>query len=268
MTVNIFFNLPVSIYKYKRLIASLAKREMATQYIGSLLGIVWAFIHPLVMILVFWFIFSVGFRVKPMNDVPFVVWLTAGMAPWFYFSEIVIGSTSVVLSNSNLVKKMVFPTEILPVVKILASLISHTFFLLILFVLMIFQQLDISFYFFQAVYYLICLWILALALSLLSSALNVFVRDVGHLVAVIMQVGFWGTPIFWDINIMPEWVQFLLKLNPVYYFVQGYRDSFIYFVPFWDHPWQTIYFWVVTTCILCLGMYMFYRLKPQFADVL
>lgn len=258
----------MSLVNYKKLIVSLAKREMATQYIGSLLGIVWAFIHPLVMILVFWFIFSVGFRVKPMNDVPFVVWLTAGMAPWFYFSEIVTGSTSVVVANSNLVKKMIFPTEILPVVKILASFISHAFFLLILFVLMLFQGLDMSFYFFQAGYYLFALWVLALGLSLLTSALNVFVRDIGHLVAVVMQVGFWGTPIFWDINIMPEQIRFLLKLNPVYYFVQGYRESFIYFVPFWHHPWQTIYFWVVTLSILCAGMLIFDRLKPQFADVL
>ena len=185
--MSVFLYLPVSIYKYKRLIASLAKREMATQYIGSLLGIVWAFLHPLVMILVFWFIFSVGFRVKPMQDVPFVVWLTAGMAPWFYFAEIINGSTSMVVANTNLVKKMLFPSEILPVVKIISSLVSHTFFIAILLVLMLIQGLEFSGYFFQGFYYLFCLWMLALGISWVTASLNVFMRDMTHLVAIVMH---------------------------------------------------------------------------------
>lgn len=88
--------------KQKPLIKSLAKREIANLYVGSLLGIFWAFIHPLTMILVFWFIFSVGFRVQPSKDVPFVVWLTAGMAPWFYFASIINGCASVVVAHANL----------------------------------------------------------------------------------------------------------------------------------------------------------------------
>jgi lipopolysaccharide transport system permease protein/teichoic acid transport system permease protein len=252
----------------KQLIISLAKREVATQYIGSMLGIVWAFVHPLVMILVFWFIFSVGFKVQPIQDVPFVVWLTAGMAPWFYFTEIVNGSTSVVVSNTNLVKKMLFPSEILPLVKVVSCLVSHVFFIAILFFLMVFQGLEFSGYFFQGFYYLFCLWILVLGISWTIAALNVFMRDISHLVAVVIQVGFWGTPIFWNINIMPEKIQFLLKFNPVYYIVQGYRESFIYFTPFWHHPLQSLYFWSVSMTLFLGGAALFLKLKPQFADVL
>lgn len=220
------------------------------------------------MILVFWFIFSVGFRVRPTNDVPFVVWLTAGMAAWFVFAEIVNGSPNLVVSVSNLIKRTLFPSEILPVVNVLTSLFSHCVFILILLGLLLFQGMPFSFYFLQAIYYLICLVVLGIGLSWGIAAVHVFIRDVGQIVGVIIQVGFWATPIFWDANMMSPKIQLLLKINPMHYIVQGYRDSFIYFVPFWEHPYQTLYFWVVSCAMLFFGTYVFVKLKPQFADVL
>jgi ABC-type polysaccharide/polyol phosphate export permease len=250
------------------LIGSMAKREIRAKYEGSFLGWVWSFIQPFVMILVFWFIFSVGFRVKPSQDVPFVVWLTAGMAAWFVFAEIINGSASLVVANTNLVKKTLFPSEILPIILIINALFSHLIFLVILLGLLLFQEMSFSLYFTQAIYYLFCSVVLAIGLSWTISALNVFIRDVSHMVGVIMQVGFWGTPIFWDANMMSENVQLLLKLNPMAYVVQGYRDSFIYFVPFWEHPYQGLYFWAFSLSMLFLGSHVFLKLKPQFADVL
>jgi lipopolysaccharide transport system permease protein/teichoic acid transport system permease protein len=109
---------------------------------------------------------------------------------------------------------------------------------------------------------------LALGISWLVSSLNVFVRDVGQIVGVVLQVGFWATAIFWDMNMMSPEVQMWLKLNPVYYVVQGYRESFINFVPFWHHGLYTLYFWSVTASALLGGAFVFRKLKPQFADVL
>ena len=125
-----------------------------------------------------------------------------------------------------------------------------------------------SFYYIQFFYYLLYMAILALGLGWAFSALNVFIRDIGQIVGVVMQVGFWATPIFWDINMMPPKVQMILKLNPMFYIVQGYRESFIYFVPFWRHPYQTLYFWLVTLTVFVCGALIFKKLKPQFADVL
>ena len=266
--IKSFFYFIRLIFLQRDLILSMAKREVATQYIGSLLGFIWTFINPMVMIFVFWVVFSVGFRVQPTNNVPFVVWLTAGMAAWFVFAEIVNGSAGAVVSNARLIKKTIFPSQILPVIKIASCLITHSVFLLVLIGLIIFQKMPFSFYFLQFIYYLICLSVLALGLGWIVSALNVFIRDVGQIVAVIIQVGFWATPIFWDIHMMPTKVQILFKLNPMFYIVQGYRESFIYFQPFWIHPRQTIYFWVVTVTIFAIGALIFQKLKPQFADVL
>jgi ABC-type polysaccharide/polyol phosphate export permease len=256
------------IFLHRALIDSMARRDLSAKYAGSFLGWMWSFIQPFVMILVFWFIFSVGFRVKPTNDVPFVVWLTAGMAAWFVFAEIVNGSPNLVVSISNLVKKTLFPSEILPVINVLIAVFSHGIFVAILLGLLLTQGLPLSIYFFQAIYYLCCLIALSLGLSWAIAAVHVFIRDVGQIVGVLIQVGFWGTPIFWDAKIMSPKIQLLLKCNPMHYVVQGYRDSFIYFTPFWHHPYETLYFWLFTATMLVAGGHVFMKLKPQFADVL
>ena len=256
------------IFLQKHLIISMAKREVATQYVGSLLGFIWTFINPMVMIFVFWVVFSVGFRVQPTNDVPFVVWLTAGMAAWFVFADIVNGSAGIIVSNAHLIKKTLFHAHILPVIKIIASLITHSVFLVVLIGLIVFQDMPFSFYYLQFLYYLFCMCIFALGLGWAVSALHPFIRDIGQIVGVVIQMGFWATPIFWDINMMPPKIQTIFKLNPMFYIVQGYRESFIYFSPFWKHPYQTLYFWVVAIAIFIIGALIFKKLKPQFADVL
>jgi lipopolysaccharide transport system permease protein len=263
--IIIFFQ---QIWLKRRLIMMMSRREVVGQYVGSGLGPFWMIIHPIIMITVYWFVFSIGFKVKPTNDVPFVVWLTAGLAPWFLFSNIISGSTSVIVDHSHLIKKTIFSPQVLPLIKIFASLITHVIFLAILVALILFQHMTVLVWFLQFVYYLGCLVVLALGISWLFSALFVFVRDVGQVVSVLLQIGFWVTPIFWDISLMPLRLQKYLKLNPVYYIVQGYRDSFISGIPFWHRPIYSLYFWCFTGVILCIGTLVFIRLKPQFSDVL
>lgn len=256
------------IYTQRRLIFAMARREIKSQYIGSFLGILWAFIHPVVMIGVFWFVFSVGFKAQPMNNAPFVVWLTAGMAPWFLISEIINSSAHVVIFHGQLVKKTIFFPQILPVIKVLSSLVTHTVFLAMLLLLILCHGMPLSLWFVQFLYYLVCLVVLALGVAWAVSALNVFMRDVAMITSILLQIGFWGTPIFWDISMMPQKVQRWLKLNPMYYVVQGYRDCFIDFVPFWQHPWYSLYFWFFASLTFVVGALIFKRLKPQFGDAL
>ncbi len=260
-----FFQL---IWHRRRLIFSMAAREVKSLYVGSSLGLLWTVINPVVMITVFWFVFSIGFKARPLNNVPFVVWLTAGLAPWYFFSEIVSGSTNIVVAHSHLVKKTIFYPHLLPLVKILSSMVTHLVFVLVLLCLIFFQRQPFYFTFFQSIYYAFCLMVLALGISWATAALNVFIRDVAQIVNVALQVGFWMTPIFWDIHMMSPRIQWYLKLNPVYYIVQGYRDSFITGTPVWQHPMYTLYFWAVASLVLLGGAFIFKRLKPQFSDVL
>jgi lipopolysaccharide transport system permease protein/teichoic acid transport system permease protein len=246
----------------------MAKRDISTQHVGSLLGFFWTFINPLIMIFIFWLVFSIGFKTAPKGNVPFVVWLTAGMAIWITFAESINGSTSVIINNSHLAKKVVFPLSILPVVKLVGSFVTHSVFLLMLISLILLYGMPFSIYWFQAFYYFIAMSILALGLSWITSSINIFARDTGQIVTIILQIGFWATPIFWDLSIMPQKVQTFLKLNPMFYIVQGYRESFIYFVPLWNHWEMTLYYWGITGVIFVLGGLIFMRLRPHFADVL
>ncbi|MBN2706058.1 MAG: ABC transporter permease [Deltaproteobacteria bacterium] len=262
--INFFF----LIFERRYLLKELIKREIATQYIGSRLGFVWTIINPLALILIFWFVFGFGLKARPLNNIPFVIWLTAGMAPWFNFAEIWGRATAAVVGNPHLVKKVRFPTSILPVATVGAALVSHAIFLGLLLVLLLAYRIPLSWWLLQAVYYYAGLVVLVLGLSWLTASINVFFRDTGQIVQLLLQMAFWGTPIFWDINIMPPRVQTLLKVNPVYYIVQGYRDSFIYGVPCWQHWRWGLYFWSVAGLIILSGALVFRRLRPHFADVL
>jgi lipopolysaccharide transport system permease protein/teichoic acid transport system permease protein len=256
------------LYQRRSLIFEMAKRDIATNHMGSMLGFFWTFINPLIMIFILWFVFSYGFKAAPKGNVPFVIWLTAGMAIWNTFNEIVSGATVVVISNPHLVKKVVFPLSILPVVKLVASLITHVIFIVLLVALILLNGIPVSFFWLQALYYFFAMGVLSLGIGWITSSVNVFARDTAQVVNVILQFGFWATPIFWDLNMLPLGAQSVLKLNPMFYIVQGYRDSFIYGIPFWKHMEMTLYYWGVTGFVFVLGAIIFLRLRPHFADVL
>lgn len=263
-----FFDFLFILYKRRALIFEMALRDITTQHIGSLLGFFWTFINPAVMILIMWFVFSVAFKYKAINDVPYIVWLTSGMIIWNTFSEAVNSSVGSILYNSHLAKKVVFPLSILPVVKLTGTLITHTVFISILILLLLLHKMPFSLYWVQGLYYLAAMSVLVLGLGWITSSINIFAKDTGQVVSILLQIGFWGTPVFWNLGAMPMKVQFVLKLNPMFYIVQGYRESFIYFIPFWEHWQMTLYFWGITGFIFLIGAGIFLRLRPHFADVL
>ena len=122
------FELPVELYHNRQLIFSLAKNDFKTKYAGSYLGIVWAFVQPIVTILVYWFVFSVGLRAGNADDYPFVLYLVSGIVPWFFFQDALNGGTNALLEYNYLVKKVVFKISILPMVKVISAMFVHCFF--------------------------------------------------------------------------------------------------------------------------------------------
>ncbi len=257
-----------SIWFNRRLLLSLTKSDFRQQYLGSYLGITWAFVQPTVTILIFWFVFQVGFKSKPINDCPFILWLTSGIIPWFFFSDSISNATNSVTSNSYLVKKVVFRISLLPIIKVLSSLIIHAFFLVFMGLLFTLYGLSFNVYWLQIFYYLFAMMVLIMGLSWITSSVMVFVRDINQFVVMILQFGFWMTPIFWELERVPERYRFLIKINPLAYLIDGYRDSMIHKVWFWEHPGYTIYYWSVTLTIFVVGGLTFRKLKPHFADVL
>lgn len=252
----------------KELIWNLSKNDFKTKYAGSYLGITWAFVQPVVTILVYWFVFQVGFKSAPVKDFPFVLWLVAGLVPWFFFSEAVMNATNSMIEYSYLVKKIVFKISVLPIVKVISALFINLFF--IGFTILLFAGYGYmpDVYTIQIVYYTFCLVVLILAITYGTCSIIVFFKDLGQIVNIFMQVGMWMTPIMWSYEMIPEHWQWVLKINPMYYIVQGYRDSLIHKVWFWDRINQTIYFWIIVSIIFGIGTLTFKRLKVHFADVL
>lgn len=255
------------IWKSKRLLFDLAKNDFKMKYLGNTLGILWAFLQPTALILLFWFVFEIGFKSKPMQDVPFILWLLSGLIPWFFFAESWQNATMSILDNTFLVKKVVFRVALLPIVKLMSAFVIHLFFLV--FTIAIFAYYDFlpSLYWLQIFYYLFATIVLVLGLSWITASVVIFFRDLGQIVGMLLQFGFWFTPVIWSISIMPEEYIDLIQLNPVYYLVQGYRESLIEQKLFWEND-LTLYFWFVTLLILTIGIFTFKRLKPHFADVL
>lgn len=268
IAMAVFINFLKKIYFYRSMIKVLAIREIQSRYVGTLGGFTWSVLNPLLMILVFWFIFSVGFKVAPAGGVPFILIFLCGLIPWTLFSETLMANTNALLGSSHFVTKMVFPTEILSVVNMVASLITHCIMLIILLILMFLNDIPFSIYNLQFVYYLLGLAVFMIGLSWFFSALNVFYRDIGQILGVVLNLWFWMTPVVWAMDIIPEKYQYYFNFNPMVYIVAGYKYSFIYHIPFWTNFRSGIYFWVVSLSSFIIGGLTFRRLKPEFAEVL
>ncbi len=256
------------IYRNRSLILTLTKRDLKARYLGSALGILWAFVQPMVTIFVMWFVFQHGLKSPPVIDFPFSIWLIAGIIPWFFISDSLSNATFAVSEYSFLVKNVSVRLSILPIVKILSALAIHLAMVLLLFIFSALYDIYPTLYALQIFYYQFAAIALLLGLSWITSALILFLKDVGQAVGIILQLGFWATPIIWNLNLIPEQYRWALKINPALYIVEGFRDATIYKVWFWEHPYLSCYYWGVTLAAFCTGALLFRRLRPHFADVI
>lgn len=256
------------IVESKELLSTMVKNEFKKQYLGSYLGLVWVFIQPLTFMLIIWFVFEIGFRSGPVGEAPLFLWLISAMIPWFFFADALSQGTNSVVDNSFLVKKVAFRVSILPLVQIGSVLTIHIVLIGFLIVMFLVYGYTPSLYWLQLPFYILCSILLVLGMVWTTSAIRVFVKDMGNFIGVIIQIGFWFTPIFWQISMIPEKYQWIIKLNPMFYIVEGYRDTFINNIWFWEHWRLTPYFFVVTAVLLTVGAITFKRLRPHFGDVL
>ncbi|WP_455717124.1 ABC transporter permease [Anaerosporobacter sp.] len=258
----------IEIFKNRKLVLQLAKNDFKTRFAGSYLGVIWAFVQPIVTVIVYWFVFQMAFKSGNIGDSPFILWLVAGLVSWFFFAEAINSATVSLIDYSYLVKKVVFNISILPVVKVVSSFFVHVFFVVITLLLFVIYKYGIDIYMIQVVYYTFCMFVLVLGIVYATSALQVFFRDVGQLVNILLQVGMWMTPIMWQDTMLPENFRVLLYLNPMYYITNGYRDSLIGKVWFWERQTESIVFWFIAIMIFIIGTGIYKKLKVHFADVL
>lgn len=256
------------IWVKKHLILELAKADFKKRFAGSYFGVLWMFVQPIVIITIYYFVFTM-FKagMATYDEHPFILWMTAGIVPWFYFSEAMNTAVQVLQEYNYLVKKVVFRISILPVVKIISAAFIHVIFVLILLAFYLLNGLYPTIYWVQMIYYSFATTVLVLGLSYFTSAIHVFFKDMGQIVNIVMQFGIWVTPVMWNPQMAGKY-QVFLKLNPMYYIVEGYRDCLLENTWFWQEWEITLYFWAFTLVALLGGYTIFKRLRPHFADVL
>lgn len=253
---------------YCRMAISLSKWEFRTRYAGTAGGFIWSLVLPITMALIYWYVFAIGLRAQGPDDMPFILWFLCGFIPWTAFNETIVNNVTSIIKNSNLVKNLLFPVEILPLINLIVSQVTHFVFLAILVILLYCYKMSPNIYSLQIIYYFFALLIFSYGISMLLASLNVYYRDLSHALNVILNIWFWITPIVWPPSLLSNKTKFILECNPIYYIVNGYRESFLYHHYFWESMNSFYIFWITNIIILFFGCCIFAKLKHDFADVL
>ena len=273
-SVKEFFNpirIAAHLWTYRDLIRQLTWREVVGRYKGSFVGFGWSFIQPLIMLCVYTFVFSVIFKVRwgvESNEgkAAFALALFIGLITFSIFSEVANSAPSLVLGNANYVKKVVFPLEILPLVRLFSTLINAVFSLGVL----IAGILIINHFIHWTALLLPIVWLPMMLFTLgcgyFLASLGVFVRDIGTLVGVLTTVLFFLTPIFYPIHAIPEPYRILCRINPIAIFVEDARRVVLWGqLPDW--PWFFCGM-ALAVMVLIFGFVWFLKSKKAFSDVI
>lgn len=273
--MNFFKNLITD----RDIVKRLSLNDFKAKFSGSYFGIFWAFMQPIVTIMIYVFVFQVGFRAQPTdNGYPYVLWLIAGIVPWFFFSEALTTATSSLIEYNYLVKKVVFRIDVLPIVKVVSAFFVHAFFVAFAVVIFLLNGKWIPLQFVQIFYYMIACIFLIVSISYITASIVPFFRDFQQIVNIVLQLGMWLCPIMWNESLLitsesrfiSTVLVKILRFNPMYYIVQGYRCCFMGGEDswFWERPLLTVYFWIFVILAFILGQQIYRKLKVHFADVL
>lgn len=257
--MNVFKNL----YDYRELLKTSVKKEVRSKYKNSFLGVLWSFLNPLLQIIVYAIIFSLILKNKQDN---YAIFLCAGLIPWTYFSISINKSAFTIIENGNIIKKVYFPREIIPISVVTAETINFLISTLIILGFVIFGGIGISKYILYYPLVLIAQYLVILAISFIISSICVYFRDLQHFIGIILQLLFYATPIVYSQNSIPPEYQWILKYNPMTYIVNAYRNIFYYKTAI---DLKSIILLIIIAIGGCVcGYWIFSKLQKGFAEQL
>jgi ABC-type polysaccharide/polyol phosphate export permease len=253
--------------RYRGLVQSLVARELKARYRGSVLGFFWSFINPLLLLLIYTFVFSwVLPGIRSASIQPYALFMFCGILPWTWFSSSLSESASSLIASGNLIKKVLFPAEILPIVTVIANMVHFFLGLPILVAFLVFYRapLQLSELLWFPVILAVQL-VLTLGLALLLSALTVHFRDIRDILANVLTFWFFATPIIYPLSEAPAFARSLLNLNPVTHLVVSYQEVLFYPGPFGHWKWLMLL--AAFSCgLFVIGYFLFDRLRDSFAE--
>ena len=250
-----------NLYNYRELLKTSVKKDVGGKYKNSFLGILWSFINPLLQIAVYAFVFQIIMRSNIEN---YAVYLCCALIPWQYFSSVVLRGAATIIDNGNIIKKVYFPREILPISIVTSEGVNFLISTIIIIGFVVASGIGLSVNIFWYFLILTIQYIISLGVSLLVSSLSVYFRDLLHLLGVFMQLLFYATPIVYSISDVPAQFQWLLKINPMSYLIEGYRAIFYSKVP---PDFYNLGIALIMGIVLCVvGYFAFRKLEKGFAE--
>lgn len=257
--ISVFKNL----YKYRELLKTNIKKEIRGKYKNSFLGVLWSFLNPLLQIAVYALVFP--FILKNTQD-NYVIFLCCGLIPWAFFSTTISRSAFTMVENGNIIKKVYFPREILPISVVTSETVNFLISTIIIIVFVIFGGIGLSKYIMLYPIVLLAQYLLLIAISLIVSSISIYIRDLQHLIVVALQLLFYAAPIVYTPESIPEQFKWILKCNPMTYIISGYRNIFYNQTMIELKPLLILIGCSVVACVI--GYIIFNKLQKGFAEQL
>ena len=249
------------IFEFKEMIKSFTIRDLKTRYKGSFLGFLWTFINPLLQLLVYSMMFPLILKISEKN---YAMFLFVAIIPWGFFGTSIQGACGIIIGNSNLVTKVYFPREILPISATLSGLVNFFIACLIIILFCVFGGLGLSWHILLVPFIALIQFVITAGMVLGLSAINVYIQDTEYIIQFVINMLFYGTPILYPAELFPEAIRWVLYLNPFTHIVSAYRDFFMYHTL----PAMSSVLYMVVMAIICfvLGMFIFRKLEKGFAE--
>ena len=251
------------LYKYRQLLKSNVRKEIRGKYKGSFLGVLWSFVSPLLMTLVYAIVFPFLLRSGQEHYTTFIV---IAILPWTWFTTSIAQGTPTVLHNGGIVKKVYFPRSILPISIVTSGMVNFLISCLIIIIFLLASGIGFSFNILYLPLIILVQYILTLGLILITSSINVYIRDTEYIVNFFMQMLFYGTPILYSMTMFPEKIRWLLRMNPMATIIESYRNIF-YYKTHPDFMMLGLVF-AASLLILLIGILVFRKLEKGFAEEL
>jgi len=253
--------------RYRALISALVARELKARYRGSVLGFLWSFVNPLLLLLIYNFVFTTVMPRAPGEGLePYALFLFCGLLPWTWFASSLLDSSNVLIAGGNLIRKVMFPAEVLPIVSVFAGLVHYCLGLVVLAAFFVYfgHPVTLANLVWLPVIVLVQL-ILTLGLSLLIAALTVHFRDLRDLLTNLMTLWFFGTPIIYPLTRAPESARWILNLNPFTHLAVSYQQALFRVEPFGAGR-RLLIVGVASLVVLLAGYFVFDRLRDTLAE--
>lgn len=250
----------------------IAKYELLSDMRDSRLGVFWNFANPAIQIITYYFVFGIVLERQSVDHIPFIQWMLCGMVVWFFISPCITNGANAIYSKRNVITKMKFPVSVLPATVVAKELFNHFCLMILLIVFLLTQGVMPSLYWFELIYYLFAAICLTVSLAMITSVLNMLARDTRKLILACMRLLLYLTPILWPISRLDkDWmlpIRYIMKANPIYYIVCGYRDCFLYHHGIMYYSKQMLFFWIFVIVIFVIGSTLMYKFKHKFIDLI